>query len=149
MRGEQWTGRKLPKRIRRYAGIHRAWHQIRVIQLSVRQLRLAGFQQAVRVAQASAGFLKKRLDKWIHWARASPHPYIWWQLNNIGKRHLVYRVDVEAPFVESDLEIFFSSEQVPTSWGEGREQREAQSRFRTQSFILVVKSEQPVNKHRP
>lgn len=141
MRGEQWTGRKLPKRIRRYAGIHRAWHQIRVIQLSVRQLRLAGFQQAVRVAQASAGFLKKRLDKWIHWAGASPHPYIWWQLNNIGKRHLVYRVDVEAPFVESDLGIFLVWSRCLRDGEREREQREAQSRFWTQSFNLVVEDQ--------
>ncbi|GKZ55405.1 hypothetical protein AnigIFM49718_011771 [Aspergillus niger] len=114
MRGEQWTGRKLPKRIRRYAGIHRAWHQIRVIQLSVRQLRLAGFQQAVRVAQASAGFLKKRLDKWIHWAGASPHPYIWWQLNNIGKRHL--QGGCGGAIRGVGLGNFFSLEQVPTRW---------------------------------
>ena len=94
-RRKQSTGGKLPKRIRRYAGIHRAWHQIRAIQLSVRQLRLAGFQQAVRVAQASA--LDSSRSVWIS-GFTGPELVVHTLTfggNSITSGRDIYRVDVD------------------------------------------------------
>lgn len=125
----------MPKRIRRYAGIHRAWHQIRVIQLSVRQLRLAGFQQAVRVAQASA--LDSSRSVWIS-GFTGPELVVHTLTfggNSITSGRDIYRVGcalVEAPFVE--LAWNFSLKPVPTRDGGERERERENSAKHSPGF---------------